>query len=548
MSSLNSPARQPFARSIAAAGARNSPPAASQSLHPSIAEWSAGVAAIGKLPSAMQKDFATSLELARRFNAEVVRPRVLELDASVQNDPEVLAHEFIAIANQWGLYSLWLPAMFGGGGLNIASLYAFLEEVSTECVGLANVIGVHYLGVATLLATWNMKLVHRIFAEVCEGQRSGKPCLISLAITEPNAGTDVEETELLGHARLGTVALAQPDGGFLLSGRKIFISNGHVSTWHMVIAYEDRARAADTAVVLAVRTGAAGFSFGVKEKKMGQKACVASELIFEDCRVPPDQVGLDQRRGAHIKRPYREVIQVLIDYVVSSTRAGVGAFATGTARGALHAALDYAASKRVQGCVSPGASGGPYGGVSGGTANGAGAAVRLIDQQWAQTLLAEMAKNVGMARGAYVESAIADCMGGMFKILYMQPVFWLDQNIPRWLMRPVCSWLYGQDWVTRLFQHLFLGIYPPSWQNLTSGQASLAKFACSDIGIVNANLAIDLMGADGLRHDHGVEKRLRDAKLLQIYEGTNQLNRVNLFKCLLRPDENVRVFAREGGQ
>jgi len=67
----------------------------------------------------------------------------------------------------------------------------------------------------------------------------------------------------------------------------------------------------------------------------------------------------------------------------------------------------------------------------------------------------------------------------------------------------------------------------------TSGWASLAKFTGTDAGVKNAQMALELMGQAGLRHDHRVEKHLRDAKLLQIYEGTNQLNRLNLFKCLI---------------
>jgi acyl-CoA dehydrogenase len=529
-------------------GLRSAQQMDAMSMHRSIADWSAGLAAVSDLPSATRQDVAAALDLARRFNREVVRPRALALDAALQDDPSALPLEFIEQANAWGLYSRWLPSMFGGEGWNILSLYAFIEEVSTECVALANTVGVHYLGVSTLMATWNMGLIHRVFGEVCEGQRSGQPCLISLAITEPNAGTDVEECELVDRARLGTVAQPQPDGSYRLTGRKIFISNGHVSTWHMVIAYEDRTKAADTMVVLAVRTGAQGFSFGAKENKMGQKACVASELIFDDCPVPADQVALSPKVSALTKRPHREVAQTVIDYVVSSTRAGVGAFATGTARGALDAALAYATHKRVQGCPAPGATGGPWGGVSGGTPGGGGPLVRLIEQQWAQTTLAEMAKNAALARQAYLESAFANSLGGLFKITFVPLIYSLDHRIPKWLMKPSTTLLFGQRWVTRLFQKHYLGAYPHIWQDLTSGKASLAKIACSDFGIINANLAIDLMGADGLRHGHGIEKRLRDAKLLQIYEGTNQLNRINLFKCLLRPDESVRVFSREGGQ
>ena len=67
----------------------------------------------------------------------------------------------------------------------------------------------------------------------------------------------------------------------------------------------------------------------------------------------------------------------------------------------------------------------------------------------------------------------------------------------------------------------------------TSGLGSLAKISGTDAGVINGQLALDLMGQAGLRQDRLAEKHLRDAKLMQIYEGTNQLNRINLFKCLV---------------
>lgn len=485
-----------------------------------LADWSAGLAAVAQLPRSARHDVVAAIELARRFNAEVVRPLALDLDRAVQDDPELLAHGFIAQANARGLFTRWLPKMFGGAGWNMLSLYAFIEEISSECVGLANVIGVHYLGVATLLSTWNMRLARQVFGEVVAGERLGRPCLVSLAITEPHAGTDVEETELVDRARLGTTTTRQPDGSYRVNGRKVFISNGHVSTWHMVIAYEDRAHAADTTCIVAVRTGTPGFSFGAKENKMGQKACVASELLFDDCRVPPQQVALDRAQTQTLGRPHREIAQTVIDYVVSSTRAGVGAFAAGTARGAAEAASRYAAGKRLAG-------GAP-----------------LIEQQWAQALLADMAQHAALARQAYIESALANGLGGLYQVLFTQPIYGIDRLLPRAWMRWGGALALRSAWLTRWFQRRYLGAYPPDWQHLTSGMASLAKVACSDFAVRNAGLAIELMGADGLRHEHGVEKRLRDAKLLQIYEGTNQLNRINYFKCLLRPHDGVRVFLR----
>jgi acyl-CoA dehydrogenase len=79
-----------------------------------------------------------------------------------------------------------------------------------------------------------------------------------------------------------------------------------------------------------------------------------------------------------------------------------------------------------------------------------------------------------------------------------------------------------------------------------AGWGSIAKFAGTDAGVKNCHLAVELMGQAGLRQDHKAEKMLRDAKLLQIYEGTNQLNRLNAFKCLVaRNHPQVRVFEHE---
>ncbi len=488
--------------------------------------WSSVLEGVGSLPRGVRRDVQAALALARRFNAEVVRPLALRLDAAVQDDPTLLAREFIDEANRWGLYSLWLPKMFGGGGWDNLSMYAFIEEVSTECVGLANAIGVHYLGVATLMSAWNMPLIARIFGEVCEGTRTGRPCLISLAITEPTAGTDAQECALVDHGKFGTVARPQPDGSVSITGRKVFISNGHVSTWHMVVCYEDRTRAADTLVLAAVRTGDPGFAFGTQENKMGQKGCVASELIFDNCRVPPENIALDRHTSARMGRSHRHTAQNVVDYVTSATRAGVGAFATGTARGAYLAARDYAARTMVPGSRAP---------------------ERLIEQQWAQTLLAEMAKNALMGRHITTECAFANARGGLLRLTFMPLLYWADHHLPAWLMAASTRLALRAPWVARRFQDHFLGNYPSDMREHTSGIGSAAKVACTDLAILNAQLALDLMGPDGLRHNHGVEKRLRDAKLLQIYEGTNESNRVNLFKCLVRPDNHVRVFAREAG-
>ena len=85
--------------------------------------------------------------------------------------------------------------------------------------------------------------------------------------------------------------------------------------------------------------------------------------------------------------------------------------------------------------------------------------------------------------------------------------------------------------------------YNPAHIQRTAGLAALAKFTGSDAAVRNCQMALEIMGKAGLRHAGGAEKRLRDAKLLQIYEGTNQMNRLDLFRNLIGRDlPQVRLY------
>ncbi|MGE5415988.1 MAG: acyl-CoA dehydrogenase family protein [Acidobacteriota bacterium] len=471
-------------------------------IEPQVNDVMNSVISTKKFPRAYYKDFYTSVALARKFNDEVVKPVYKEIDLKVKEDNDYLPWEFVHEANRWKLYSLWMPKAMGGGGLHINSLYVFLEEIASVCVGLSNVIGVHYLGLGTLLACWNMKVFKRIMNEIREGEKKDKPCLVSLGLTEPGAGTDVEDQSLLVKARLGTTA-QKTKGGYILNGQKCFISSGHLSTWHMVVAYGDRKKPTDTAMVLAVRSDMPGFSFGSKENKMGQKACVASELVFEDCFVPDELVCVCPEQFANWDVDMAEVNDRVLISALSASRIGVGAFATGVARGAFETALDYAQNKKVAG-------------------------KRLIDHEWAQVILAEMYKNVNMARAMYLEAAFAIGNVGMLRVLYNKLIF----HSSRLPVFPLIAPFFDLKLVTNVLRRIYFKKMKKSEVQVMVGWASLSKFGDSDISVENSKLAIELMGFDGARHDIGAEKYLRDAKLLQIYEGTNQLNRLEVFKNL----------------
>jgi acyl-CoA dehydrogenase len=463
-----------------------------------------------KMPKGMVKETREIIALARKFTTEVVKPVALKLDRITHEDPDYMPWELVKKANEWGLYTKWIPRMLGGHGYNNPSMSYFIEEVGSVCLGIANVIGVHYLGVAGIACSGNLRVSKKVLAEVAQGERTGEPCIISLSITEPTAGTDVEETDLMDKGKV-TCHAERVKGGYVFNGRKIFISMGHVSTWTVLFGYTDLKRPSETAVAAMVKTGTKGFSFGTHENKMGQRVCPASELIFEDCFVPDELILLDPEKARkYTGKPMKEVCQRYIDLVVSATRAGVGAMGAAAARGAFERALQYADETRIGGRP-------------------------LINEEWVQCLLSEMYKNMSLARLAYVESNYANSLRGMYKMLQLKPFFYFYKHAPQIYNDKVLTPSADKEWMNWLMMRTNLDWVLQPDQNCASGWASLAKFSSTDLGVKNCQLALELMGQNGLRQDAGVEKMLRDIKLCQIYEGTNQLNRVNLFKCLVAP-------------
>ena len=471
-----------------------------------------------RMPGHMVRQTKEVVAIARKFNDEVARPRALELDRKTHEDPDYMPWELVEIANRWGFYTMWIPKMFGGKGYNMPSMSYFSEEVGSVCLGIMNVIGVHYLGVAGVIASANPKLSRRIISDVVQGEKTGRPCLIALAITEPDAGTDVEETDLVDKGNV-TCYAKKVKGGYIVNGIKVFISMGHVSTWTVLTAYSDLKNPSDSTVTMMVKTGAEGFSFGTHENKMGQRVCPASVLIFEDCFVPDDQVLFDREKVKKFtNRPFKEICQRYVDYVLSATRAGVCAFGVGAARGAFETALNYASSTVIDGKL-------------------------LINNEWVQCMLAEMYKNIALGRLAYEESNNANSHRGLYKLLQLKPLYYYQLFMPQAYFDNVVAPFLEKESSQKLMGRLYFDKAESDDLSCCSGWASLAKFAGTDFGIKNCQMALEIMGQKGLRQDAGVEKILRDAKLVQIYEGTNQLNRLNLFKCLIAPDvPQARVF------
>jgi len=456
-----------------------------------------------------------NLEAERRFCREHLAPLVLSEDRKHFEDPHYLSWEMVRLAGRQGRFSGFLPRLIGGrGDLPVVAFAPLMEESASVDTAYAGLMGGHGLGLVALMLTLNFKVLDRIARKIVEHERSPRPFLIDCAITEPAAGTDVEEIELYPKARLVCQARRVP-GGAVLNGRKVFISTGHFASEHVVIMPFDLKNPAASSCCFLVPADAPGFSLGRKEHKMGQLASPASELIFEECFVPEENIVLagDRFTGS----PYQGGFQVLLENVLGITRTMVGAISTGTARGAFEHSLRLA--RRLTHKGRP-----------------------LIKRQWAQALLTDMFITVMSARSVYLEATFA-LMNNLHPILSgLLPSFVNSRPAGRVAQHPLARKIMHTEWVKKSLLRQVISL-PPENSARVQFMSSLAKVAGSDAAMENAHRAVEFFSRAGLRHDQGIEKIFRDAKLLQIFEGTNQLNRLNIFKHFLaRHLPGVEVF------
>jgi alkylation response protein AidB-like acyl-CoA dehydrogenase len=379
-------------------------------------------------------------EWAREFAARYVTPRALELDANPESPQR---DELIREASRAGLFGNSLPEPLGGLGHDPLMGALVTEEVSAACSGCAVLFGANMLGLAPILMSGDLEAIERFVAPIAASWETDQPRLAALAATEPGMGSDFIQGHSRGRAR---TRVERKGDGYLINGRKVFISNGSLASLVTVFASHDPdAPIRESMSCFAVPTDSPGFAVGQVFDKMGQRACPAAELLFDDVFVPEEHRIGRERGGWELNR-----------LIMSVTRTPVATIALGIARAAYDTALGYAA-ERIQG-------GQP-----------------IVRHQAIQLLLADMSIRVEAARGLVWRSAAATAAG------------------------------------------------KPSLK-----LASMAKTFASDAAVANATDAIQVLGGNGYMREYGVEKLLRDAKLTQIYEGTNQINRFEIMESVMQ--------------
>ncbi|MCC0631885.1 MULTISPECIES: acyl-CoA dehydrogenase [unclassified Clostridioides] len=264
------------------------------------------------------KKYQMLKELYVSFAENEVKPLATELD-----EEERFPYETVEKMAKAGMMGIPYPKEYGGEGGDTVGYIMAVEELSRVCGTTGVILSAH-----TSLGSWpiyqygNEEQKQKFLRPLASGEKLG-----AFGLTEPNAGTDASGQQ--------TTAVLDGDE-YILNGSKIFITNAIAGDIYVVMAMTDKAKGNRGISAFIVEKGTPGFSFGVKEKKMGIRGSATSELIFEDCRIPKENLLGKEGQGFKIAMS-----------TLDGGRIGIAAQALGLAQGALDETVKYV-KERVQ--------------------------------------------------------------------------------------------------------------------------------------------------------------------------------------------------------
>jgi butyryl-CoA dehydrogenase len=366
-------------------------------------------------------------DLARQIAEEKIVPVRRELD-----EKEEFPWEIMKVFAQSDLFGLFIPEEYGGLGKGSLELCIAVEELSRACLGVSTTYAANALGTYPILLFGSDEQKKKYLPDIASGKR-----LVAFGLTEANAGSDAA----------GIQTTAKLVGNeYVINGTKQWITNGGEAEVYTIIALTDKTKGPRGASAFIVEKGTPGFTFGKKEEKMGIRASATRELVFENCRIPKENIISKEGIGF-----------IVAMKTLDNSRAGVGAQGVGVAQGAFDEAVKFA-KQRVQ-------FGHP-----------------IISFQAVQHMLADMATDIEAARA-------------------------LVYSVARFMDS-------GAKDITK--------------------ESAMAKVFATDVGMRVATNAVQVMGGSGYMREYPVEKMMRDAKILQIYEGTNQIQRNVIGQALMK--------------
>lgn len=366
-------------------------------------------------------------KLVREFAEKEIAPTVQERDEKAE-----FSREIFDKISELGLCGIFFPEEYGGSDGSYVSYILANEELSK----VDDAVAAGYASSISLCAwpIWKFgteEQKKKYLTPLAEGTKLG-----AFGLTEPNAGSDA--------ARQQSTAVRKGDH-YILNGSKIFITNGGEADIYVVFAMTDKTKGTKGISAFILEKGMEGFSFGKEEQKMGIHASKTRELIFQDVKVPVENLLGEEGKG------FKIAMQGL-----DGGRIGVAAQGLGIAGAALEAAIKY--SKEREQFGKP-----------------------VCKFQSISFMLADMATKLDAAR-----------------LLVYRAASLKEQGKP-------CT-----------------------------KESCMAKLYATDAAMSIATDAVQILGGYGYIREYPVERLMRDAKITQIYEGTNQIQRLIISGQLLQ--------------
>jgi alkylation response protein AidB-like acyl-CoA dehydrogenase len=271
-------------------------------------------------------DFAFTQEqkFFKKQVAQALQKAVAPYAASIDKE-DLFPADIFRELGRLGYYGIRYPAELGGMGADCVTFTIFAEELARASMGLAAIVTMQCLmGTDFIYRFGTQAQKERVLVPAMKGEKIG-----TIAFTEPDCGSD------LGAIRTRAV---RDGGGYVLRGRKLWITNGQVADFVTVAATVNPDKRLNGLAFFLVEKGTPGFSVGQKIEKVSARGAQAAELIFDDCRVPGEALLGEEGKGAKYLNDILAEIRTMI--------AGLG---LGMAKGAFAAGLRYAKEREAFG-------------------------------------------------------------------------------------------------------------------------------------------------------------------------------------------------------
>ena len=251
----------------------------------------------------------------REFTEAEVKPIAAETDRTSEYPKDTIDQLF-----RYGVMGMCVPTQYGGAGADDVSAAIAVEELSKQCASTGDIVATHNgLCCGPIINFGTEEQKQKYLRMLCNGKVG------AFALTEPDAGSDASK---------GTTVCEDAGDHWVMNGSKIFITNGYVADIFVVFAMTDKSKGTKGISAFIVEKDFPGFSVGRHEEKMGLHGSPTSEIVFEDCIIPKENLLGKLGQGFKIAMN-----------TLDGGRIGIAAQALGILEGAMNETIEFTKSR-----------------------------------------------------------------------------------------------------------------------------------------------------------------------------------------------------------